>query len=274
VVQRRKDEERKVFMKKVALALFVLAFTVPAMASVTITSALSDVNKVTIGYSTTGDEVRAFALNIVVSDKAFVVGSGKQVGDPNHINYWVYPGTMTFTVVDGNTVVDNFGNPLVEQDANGAVVEMASLYAASDPCHPSAPGTSGSLCYFYINKTPCGPDNKITVDVTLNTKRGSVVLKDPNVTPSVTLPVQLVYTCGAACWACVRQPKGDADGDGYVGALDVLKVKQSWQKSTGQAGYNCCADFDHDGYVGALDVLIIKQNWQTTGATCADISCP
>jgi hypothetical protein len=289
VVQRRKDEERKVFMKKVALALVVLAFTVPAMAAVTITSSLGtgvDANKVTIGYSTTGgDEVRAFALNVKVSDKAFDVNSVRPVGDPNHTDYWVFPGSMTFTVNgDGNTVVANFGNPMAERDPNGGVVEMASLYATNDPCHPSLPASSGSLCTFKFKRSPCGPDNKITVDVnTPNTKRGGVVLKDPNATASVTWPAQLVYPCGTPtppCWACPGQPYGDANGDGTVSSKDLALLRKSWlmgisdPHGTGVGQYNCCADFNHDNIVSSKDLAKLRQNWLGTFGVCGDISCP
>jgi hypothetical protein len=77
-----------------------------------------------------------------------------------------------------------------------------------------------------------------------------------------------------ACWGCPGQPFGDADGDGFVGSLDLLKLKQSWQKSTGQVGYNCCADFDHDGSVGSLDLLKIQQGWMSVHFSCDNISCP
>jgi hypothetical protein len=62
-------------MKKFALALLVLALTVPAMGAVNITmtaGTLVDCNKVTVAYAcTAGEEVRAFALRITVSNKKF-----------------------------------------------------------------------------------------------------------------------------------------------------------------------------------------------------------
>ena len=277
-------------MKKVALALLVLAFAVPAMAAVNITmtkGAGADANKVTIAYNNTAsEEVRAFALNIAVSDGAFVVGSAKPVGDPNVIDYWVYPGSITFTVVDGNTVVDSFGTPVAEPTVDSGVVEMASLYAASDPNHPIKPAQSGSLCSFRVKNVAgtCGPDNKIIVTLSLNSKRGNVVLKDPNVTPTVNLPAALDVPCptgGPACWLCPRQPFGDATGDGQTNLSDLLAMKKAWLTTsagsphgTGTGQYNCCADFTQDGSVNLSDLLRLKQNWLTVGANCADISCP
>jgi hypothetical protein len=272
-------------MKKVALALLILALTVPAMAAVNITltkGTLADANKVTIGYSTGGEEVRAFALNVAVSDKAYVVGSD----DPNLKDYYIFPGSISFYVSDGNTLILDYGNPIAEADVNGGVLETASLYAASDPCgHTGPPASSGTLCSFRVKDVTgtCGPDNKIIVSLTLNTKRGGVVLKDPNVTPTVNLPAALEIVCplgGPPCWACPSQPFGDATGDGISDASDLLAVKKSWLKGigdphgTGTGKYNCCADFTQDNLVDASDLLKLKKNWLRQGANCADISCP
>jgi len=270
-------------MKKVALALLVLALAVPAMAAVNI-SATQDANKVTIGYTcTASEEVRAFALTIAVSDGAFIVGSAEPVGDPNVIDYWVYPGSVTFTVVDGNTVVDSFGTPVAEQTADGGVVEMASLYAASDPNHPVKPAASGSLCSFWVDCRKAGGDGKIVVSLSLNSKRGGVVLKDPNVTPTTNLPVAVDVPCMChLCWNCPGQPKGDATNDGQVNLSDLLALKKAWLTTlagsphgTGTGEYNCCADFNQDGTVNLIDLLVLKKNWLTTGhRTCSDICCP
>jgi hypothetical protein len=266
-------------MKKVALALLVLAFTVPAMAVVNIT-ATADANKVTIGYNNTGgEEVRAFALEIDVSDGAYIVGSD----DPNLKDYYIFPGSVSFYVVDGNTLILDYGTPIAEQDANGGILETASLYAASDPCgHTGPPASSGTLCSFWVDCSKAGGDSKVVVGLSLNAKRGGVVLKDPNVTPSTNLPVSLDVPCvtGPPCWACPRQPNGDATGDGISDASDLLALKRAWLKQTsdphgtGFGQYNCCADFTQDGIVDASDLLRLKQNWLTSGAPCADISCP
>ena len=268
-------------------ACFFSLFAAPAMAAVNITmtnGAGADANKVTIGYMcTAGEEVRAFALNIAVSDKAFIVGSAKPVGDPNVIDYWVYPGSITFTVVDGNTVVDSFGSPVAEQTVNGGILEMASLYAASDPNHPVKPAASGSLCSFWVDCSKAGSDVKIVVSLSLNSKRGGVVLKDPNVTPPTNCPVAFDVICGFCflCWKCPGQPKGDATNDGQVNLSDLLALKKAWlttsagsPNGTGTGEYNCCADFNQDGTVNLSDLLVLKKNWLQVYGACADISCP
>jgi hypothetical protein len=273
-------------MKKVALALLVLALSVsvPAMAAVNITMSkgtVANYNKVTIGYNCDGgEEVRAFALTITVTDGGFLVDSALPVGDPNVADYWVYPGSITFTIDEGNTVVDGFGTPVAEQDANGGVVEMASLYAASDPCHPDAPAASGSLCSFRVRTANCGPDNLTSVSLALNSKRGGVVLKDPNVIPTVNLPAAVTFNM--CCWICPAQEFGDASGDGKVTVLDLAALRKAWQTTsagyphgTGIGQYNCCADFNHDLKVTVLDLAKLRINWQSSGlGTCTNKYCP
>jgi len=271
-------------MKKVALALLVLAITMPAMAAVNITLT-NDANEITIHYACTGnppEKVRAFALNVSVSNGVYIVGSAEPAQDPVTGDYWVYPTNMTFTVVDGNTVVDEYGSPIAEETVNGGVLEMASLYDENDPCHPSAPASSGDLCSFYID-ADCDIAATFTVSLSLNAQRGNIVLENPAVTPTVSLPAALVVPCiseGPKCWVCPSQPFGDATGDGISDASDLLAVKRSWLKTTadphgtGFGQYNCCADFTQDGIVDASDLLRLKQNWLRVGAACADISCP
>jgi len=70
------------------------------------------------------------------------------------------------------------------------------------------------------------------------------------------------------CWElfhCPGQPVGDATCDGKVNAVDMFKLKQSWLKSYGQVGYNCCADFNQNNVVNAVDIFILKQNWLASG---------
>lgn len=52
---------------------------------------------------------------------------------------------------------------------------------------------------------------------------------------------------------------GDATGDGYVNALDLLKVRQNYLKAAGDRDE--CADVTGDGAVNALDLLLVRQNY-------------
>jgi hypothetical protein len=270
-------------MKKFALALLVLALTVQAGAAVNITMTKgtgADANKVTVSYGcTAGEEVRAFALRIAVTGKIFSVGSPVGL----NTNYYVYPGSIQFAVAgSGETYISSLGTPVAAQDANGGVIEMASLYAAGDVNHPSAPPTGAgpyALLSFRVN---CGLTAQ-TVTLSLDTQRGGVVLKDPNVAPTVSLPAALsICASTPPCWACPAQPVGDTNGSGSITAADLLAVKNafgtnstSFPHGTGVGQYNCCADFNHSNSVTAADLLILKQHFGQTGlGTCADKSCP
>lgn len=266
-------------MKKFALALLVLALAIPASASVDITMAVSDVNKVTVSYNcTAGEEVRAFALRIGVTGQKFAVGSPQAIST----EYYIYPGSIQFAVAgSGETYISSLGTPVAVQDANGGVIEMASLYAAGDANHPSPPPSSGALLSFRATCSGAGPAQ--TVSLTLDTQRGGVVLKDPNLTPTVNLPanVQVCVASTPPCWACPGQPLGDTNGDGNINATDYFNFKKAYGTAyathphgTGVGQYNCCCDFNKDTKVNATDYFTFKKNYGKTGlGTCVDKSC-
>ena len=279
-------------MKKFALALLVLALTIPATAAVNITMTAGsgvDCNLVTVKYTcTAGEEVRAFAIKIAVTNQKFAVGSPQSVST----DYYVYPGSIQFAVdSNGATYINDLGSPVAEQDPNGGVIEMASLYAASDPNHPSAPGPGpANLLTFRVNA-----NNAQTVTLSLDTKRGGIVLKDPNVTPSHNLPQALNVCSQNMCWLCPTQTYGDATGsvalsppDGKVNIYDLLALRKAYGTNSatsphgkGVGQYNCCADFcgttagsPPDGKVNIYDLLRLRKNYgQTFGTACADGSC-
>jgi hypothetical protein len=206
-----KTKKGRLFMKKILLALLVLTIVAPAMAAndvvfsflkapnykvppMTQDTYFNDYNAVVLHYVVNnGKEVRAFALNVVVSDGAYIVGSAKRVST----DYYVTPTNITFKVVGGNTLIDQYGSPVVSETANGFIVEMASLYDPCDPCsaHRSAPATSGDLIKFYVNNTCAGnTDRKVTFTVTQNTTpRGGIVMLDGTTSSSVTFPSTTFY---------------------------------------------------------------------------------
>lgn len=276
-------------MKKVALALLVLAIAMPAMADVNITLTY-DANIVTIGYLCDGGEaVRGFALGVSVSGGAYVVGSAEPNEDPVTGDYWVYPTNMTFTVSDGNTVVDEHGSPIAEETVNGGVLEMASLYDENDPCHPDAPASSGNLCTFVVD-TNCVLGPNFTVGVTLNGQRGGIVLEDPDVIPTVNLPADIVVPCipdkclvvGQYCggvlitqtmydnWIAMGEPAawchpahyaGDCDQNCSVNAIDVVggtgqpNLKAAFGGAWPNPPYDPACDTDNNLQINAIDVV-------------------
>jgi len=273
-------------MKKVTLALLVLALCVPAAAKVTVSMSHpatgANYNQVTVSYDCNeGEEVRAFALTISVSDGGFLMDSDEFASDPNTADYYVSPSSMLFDVNGGGvTYISSFGHPVAEQDANGGILEVASLYAAADSNHPSAPGPTGNLCKFRVISQNCGPDNQVQVTLGLDAQRGGIVLVDPNDEPDVVLEGPLTFDY--CCWLCPGQALGDTNGSGNINAMDLLAVKNAWL--TNSAGsphgtlkgqYNCCADFNHSLNVNAFDLLIVKNNWLKSGlGTCGNKYCP
>ena len=205
------------------------------------------------------------------------------------------PSNIQFAVTgSGVTYISALGSPVVSKsiypnDANGFILEMASLYAAGDPNHPNPPGPSGTLIQFGLDCSKLvGNFGTIDVSISANAKRGGIVLEDGSsvpiiISPSTYVPPKLSFCrSNFACWLCPGQPSGDPDGNGSVGSLDYLAFKKAYGTTYDgspsgklQGQYNCCCDFDHNGSVGSVDYLILKQNYGRTGmGACADRSCP
>lgn len=269
-------------MKKVLLSLLVLAFVVPAMGAINITLVQGiEPNSAIIGYQcTAGEKVRAFALDIAVTDKALIVSTIQRLplSEPN---YYLTPSNAGFTSLGSPSTlrVWPYNSPAVSADVNGCILETASLYAANDPCvsHRSGPPSSGQLMQLKFktdaNSLVIGCDGAVTVSITgVNAKRGGVVLEN-GTTASVNLPAPLtvqVWT-GPLSWISPAQAKGDATGDGTVNTQDLLRLRASWLKTTADphgianGQYNCAADFNHTGSVNTQDLLILRQNWLKAG---------
>jgi hypothetical protein len=262
-------------MKKVIITLAVLIFAQTVQAvdiSCTVDGYFccgppdqNDVRMVTISYSGAmagPSPVRAFALDITLSgDRTFseVTCLGHQFG------YHIYPGSIR---IDASGNVSDWGScrcsgdyPGTLDDANAMTIEMASAYEPGvdpDPCD------SGDLVSFRV-EGPYAPH----VSIDANPIRGGIVNEDASITtPSITECD--ICLCQPTCWdellACGGQPLGDATCDGLINALDLFRLKQSWLKRYGDAGYNCCANFNHDAMgVNAIDLFILKQNWLTAG---------
>ncbi|MEE8154183.1 MAG: hypothetical protein V3T53_04380 [Phycisphaerales bacterium] len=75
----------------------------------------------------------------------------------------------------------------------------------------------------------------------------TLALFRPGAPDSVT-----ISSCGPQVIGCI----GDLDGDGSVGASDLLSLLASWGPCKG-----CAADFDGNGNVGASDLLTLLANW-------------
>ena len=262
-------------MKKIILALVVLAIALPASAEVLITcEQVPDEPNVIIGYvNGEAEPVRAFALEIILD--AGEITAVSCLSD----DYYIFPSDIE--IADGQ--VQEFGE-CADIDANVAVIEMGSLYADDDACHPTAPPDEGDL----VMVTVTGNCN---ISITEESLAGGVVMETPEDDPDVNSPgctVDVECYSGMAdydqweivgkplCWCYPRQCRGDADGLPYgLGGLwvsipELTLLKAAWNKPVGDlVGDEACADSDHLPYgLGAFrvaipDLTILKNNWGT-----------
>jgi hypothetical protein len=267
-----------------------------------------DGNSVIISYSCSpGEEVRAFALEVTVSDKALVPSKAIRLGGWD-ANYYVTPTNVGFT----SGAVRPYNSPIVAADANGCIIEMASLYAANDPCvaHKFAPPLAGDLVELFVNQA--GTDGTVQVCVQqVNAKRGGVVLVNASSVAPTGLPacVDLTFDClneGQVCggvlitaamkanWITAGKPlswchpghyMGDANVDCVVNATDIIGTpgfKASFNKAYPDVNYKPSCDVNNDLVVNATDILGdagipgsgIKNGWLKAVPNCAPGTLP
>jgi len=283
-------------MRKMILALVVVLLTAPAWADVTITLTPEGDGVVAIGYDSTGESelVRAFALDITVTDGTITDVTDFVVGDDNG-GYGIFPGNFSrFITVDGQTgEVANWGaegyTPVADVNDTGAAgalgsdaitIEMGSLYDTQ------APAKTGLLC-----KVVVAEGSRICV--TPNAIRGGVVLENaaqatcPEVCEDLGSPECFPSTNAQYndwvkynkpdCWCGLYHCDGDADNaeQGFgpfahrVGTEDLQYLIDNWGAKGTEVGYNACADLDHksQGFgpfahrVGTEDLQILIDNW-------------
>jgi len=260
-------------MKKIILALVVLALAIPASAEVLITCVQVDTGpSVIVSYMNgEAEPVRAFALEIILDEGTIVAVSCLSS------DYYIFPGSIN--IVDGD--VEDWGECAIV-DGNVAIIEMGSLYAAEDACHPAAPPDDGNLVLVTVS-------GNCNISIKENELRGGVVMETPEDEPDVNAPgctVDVECYSGMAdydqwvlvgkpiCWCYPRQCLGDADGLPYgknnywVATPDLTILKSAWGKTAAQlTGNEACADFDHLPYgknlyrVSTPDLIIMKNNW-------------
>ena len=299
-------------MRTMILALAVVLLAAPAWAGVTITVTKISDTKVAIGYNATSELpelVRAFALDLTVTDGNIVDINDYAVGDDNH-GYGIFPGNFSlYITVNGTTgKVDSWDDPnytpvapagdpgaLGGLDTNGITVEMGSLYDTN------APAAIGVLCTVTVSagtKKLC---------VTGNAIRGNIVMEDAAEVDPCEVCYMFVTDCFPStfttypdwvtygkpdCW-CNSAIKPSAtgnyqcDGDGDNGVQTYYKYRiytndlnlliPNWKKKIADA--NPCADYAHDAqtyykyrvYTNDLQKLI--DNWKKKDADLPG-NCP
>lgn len=239
-------------MKRLAACLALLLLAKPALAAVQIIVVSEAGNKVAINYKTTsGERVRAFALDVTVSEGIIKAISEYHIGESTAQNpgYGIFPGnfaryvTVDATTGEPNYVASSFYTPVADANdpnalgglnTSGVTLEMGALYSPPADDSANAPPSSGTLCKLTLSQTA-------NVTVSLNLIRGGIVLTNPSITPTVDLTQaqnisSAFSTAGAGlsslslkaatdadyaewvavgkptCWTFPRQCRGDADG--------------------------------------------------------------
>jgi len=278
-------------MRKMILALAVVLLAAPAWAAVTISVTKISDTKVAINYNATTESqlVRAFALDVTVTD-GNIVDIGDYTRGDNKKNYGIFPGNFSlYITVNGTTgMVDSWDDPNYTPVAPaddpgalggigtaGATLEMGSLYDTN------APAKTGVLCTVTVS----AGTTKLCVNG--NAIRGNIVMEDAAEVVPVQACIDLVvidpdcfpstFTTYADwvtykkpnCWC--QPPKGsgyqcDGDGDGLTeGALkyrvfskDLGVMVSQWKKAIALVT-NPCADFDHKAE-GALKYRVFSKD--------------
>ncbi len=192
-------------MKKLSLVLAALLSTSPAWAAVQII-VVPDGKTATIKYATTtGEKVRAFALDITV-DKGVILRISDFVRGESTAQkpgYGIFPGSFrhhilvnpdtgevaAWDVNDYTPVADPCDYPsdslggkstLGGLGTNGITAEMGALYYPTDDSSPNAPLNQGTLFKLTLSEAA-------NLTIKLNEARGGIVLTNPDVAANVDL---------------------------------------------------------------------------------------
>lgn len=242
-------------MKKLVILLAILALAAPVFADVTVTCEDGGDGWAVISYDATDEEdlVSGFGLD-VNADDANIIAIEYVAGSP----YNIYPGTIQIDsngiAEDGNAVApydpcDQFAEDTLEGlGTSGVTLEMAALYDRDEA--ELAPDANGVLVKLQVDKD-------CTVYITLNDRRGGVVLEDASA--ATVADSCCSVTAGPACWNHPCFPFGDSNADGFLTFdPDVQIIIDNW------GGYAACADHDKDGFLTFTeDVQPIIDNWST-----------
>lgn len=281
-------------MKKILIALVVLVFAAPAMATVTITATQTpDTNEVVISF--TSDEtnrIRAFGLDVQLNNDANIVAvipAMAGVCTETDKGYGIFPGTIQIdalgNITDVGSIAAEYGDLPGDTlpgppDGNGVTLEAASLYApvGSDV---NAPLQSGVLCTLILDADTC-------LTISANVSRAGptgVVMENPDEVVTVVYPSECIeyvhpgpgiecmkdtapeYADWGAwgkpdCWCYAKQCRGDINGQSFFGKPVVLSdlniFKLAFNKTDlelAQVTDGICADLNHASFFGKRVVL-------------------
>lgn len=269
------------------LALVVALIASPAWATVNITVTDLGDGVAEISYNATSETqlVRAFALDITVSDGSIVAVSDFKTGVSvaGADGYGIFPANFSrWITVNAQGDVDDWGvaeyTPVADAADPGAVgglggaaitIEMGSLYDGD----ANKPAKSGVLCKLTV-------DTSCTMSVTTNAMRGNIVLENaaeatPDLTAATDVPIVLdcfpaaltqqyadflaykAVGLNANCWCAPPNGTGyqcDGDADGKDSGIpfryrvftgDLALIVANWRKNINDPALDPCADIDH-----------------------------
>jgi len=168
-----------------------------------------------VNYSTDGEKVRAFALEVTV-DNGFRIASvfDYKRGESNAASpgYGIFPGSFRTSLnpAEINWIEPNYSPVASTNDPDGAgtgvgtnkvILEMGTLYPTDAP-EANKPGTSGTLCRLVIDPNRACTPADCNLTFAVNTLRGGVVLTDGStVVPTVVKTAKFSFPDKFPCWS-------------------------------------------------------------------------
>jgi hypothetical protein len=272
-------------MKKMFLIMAVLLLVAPAMAEVKITCTqgrLSQDDVITVSYDATSEAnlPRAFALDITLVDtvdvdNAVIAAVTEAVAGESAVGnrgYGIFLGSDGIDINATTGAIEygrGFGSPAANAGdpcaatgigTKAVTIELGSLYGGvQGVSNPNAPAQSGTLCTFRVNRKVAN------VVVTLNQRRGGIVMEDPDQVVDVNLP-----GVGATVAFAIKTP-GDINGkfngppDNIVDGWDYNRVTAYWNQTVPPApvlaDVNGKFNGPPDGKIDGWDLSYVTGRW-------------
>ncbi len=245
-------------MKKIIVTLAVLLLAAPVMATVTITCTETDVNEVTVSF--TSDEgarlVRAFALDVQINDPNVWIEDINCV----HAGYNISPTNVDISP-QGEMSEPESDDCAAIHDHNMMISEQASLYTVEAP----EPGVLFILTLGGCAEEDDGGTASVVVTVSENALRGKIVMEDIGA-PTEVISDGVTVTMDECVPPCPCM--GDVDESTTVNFSDLMLIYTEMidQYPDGDDTYIYeignpeglpCGDVDDSGSINFTDLMII-----------------
>ena len=148
------------------------------------------------------------------------------------------------TIAAAWQIVSSTNTVPADEAAEEIVIKMIGM----DPL--SGSGTFVKVKFFVKSDAEIGDTSEISITVQLNEGAVGAITSDGLFTVE-HVPIE-------------DRLEGDVNGDNSVDRLDLLKLVLTYNKNSGDPGYDPAADLDSDGRIDKNDVIIL---WRNFGAT-------